>query len=89
MRNQTQRAEKRGQDGKGRERSGGESRNKCFKDGRPICNKCSRPGHIDRNCYIKLREEKEIEGNANKVPLPSKPPKPDPEADSSSDPPKD
>ena len=47
----------RGQEGRGRDHSAEDSKNKRSRDGRPICNKCNRPGHIERNCYAKLREE--------------------------------
>ncbi|KAI9550232.1 hypothetical protein GHT06_001521 [Daphnia sinensis] len=33
----------------------GGMRNKRARDGRPICNKCNRPGHIERNCYSQTR----------------------------------
>lgn len=35
----------------------GDTQGKRTRDGRPICNWCNRPGHIERNCCTKTREE--------------------------------
>ena len=37
---------------KGNPRNSG-TRNKFTRDGRPVCNFCSRPGHLERNCWKK------------------------------------
>ena len=43
---------------KGNPRNNG-TRNKFTRDGRPVCNFCSKPGHIERNCWKKYPKSKE------------------------------
>ena len=38
---------------KGPHRNSNGTRNKFTRDGRPVCNLCSRTGHIERNCWKK------------------------------------
>ncbi len=64
-----------GQEQGGRDRSGGETRNRRTRDGRPICNKCNRPGHIERNCYTKFPNEDPKSSTSSNAQ-----PKPEPDA---------